>query len=78
MDKCYKKSEGVFVLDFAEPKEQYEVTDTAVTPSNYTPAELEAMESDFFDGSKVGMIQNYAFKLNALAAKVDELNLAGE
>lgn len=78
MDKCYKKAEGVFVLDFAEPKEQYEVTDTDVVPSNYTAAELEAMEAYFFGGDVSGAIQNYALKLNALAAKVDELNLAGQ
>lgn len=77
MNKAYKQSEGVYVLDTEQGQYTIDQTANTVIPSSYTATELEAMEPDFFGGNNVSTIQNYVNTLNALATLVDQLSLEG-
>lgn len=78
MNKSYKKSEGVYVLDTEQGQYTADENNNTVVPSSYTATELEAMEPDFFGGNITGIIQNYVIKLNALVTLCDQLNLEGQ
>jgi hypothetical protein len=78
MNKSYKKSEGVYVLDTEQGQYTLDEAANTVVPSSFTKEELDAMEPDFFGGNNVGTIQNYASTLNTFAAFVDQLNLEGQ
>jgi len=78
MNKSYKLSEGVYVLDTEQGQYVADENNNTVVPSNYSLEELEAMTPDFFGGNNVGTIQNYVTKMNALAALCDQLSLEGQ
>ena len=78
MNKSYKKSEGVYVLNTEQGQYTLDEGKNTVVPSNYSQEELDAMEEDFFGGNNVGTIQNYISTLTSFAAFVDQLSLEGQ